>query len=352
MKYFLKSVLLLCMFAAALSAQVFFTVTLDSTGTGKTSTAKGTAFAVLSADASKLTYQVTYNRLSGNYTASHFHHSGGTTSIPFVGTTADGNTVSGTWENLTDKNVEDLLGGKMYVNIHSSFAPGGEIRGYLKPAEGIGMSVDLDGAQAGNAGITGRGTGWVVIDSSNKRIKWNATVTGLTTKVTAAHFHYAGTVFGTPFVDSASSGTWSAVSDSVVRLFVKGAAYLNVHTDSLKGGEIRGTVKLGRAVTTSVRQISHEVPASFELEQNFPNPFNPSTTIQFSLVKGSHVSLKIYDMLGREVRTLVNSDVAAGASSVEWNGRNNLGQQVASGMYVYRIESNGSVAAKKMMLLK
>jgi len=328
--------------------EVFFTVAIDSAGTGSSSTAKGTAFAVLSSDVSKLTYQVTYNRLSSNYTASHFHHSGGVTAIPFVGTTANGNTVASTWANLTNKNIEDVIRGKVYINIHSATSPGGEIRGYLTTAEGIGMSIALDGAQAGIPSATGKGTGWAVIDSSSARIKWNATVTGLTSKLTAAHFHYAGTVHATPFTDSSSSGIWSAVPDTVIRLFLKAGSYMNVHTSTNTGGEIRGTVKLGNGIVTSVgSQNSSALPEKFALEQNYPNPFNPSTVIAYQLPITNRITLKVYDVIGREVATLVNEIKEAGYYSATFNA-----SKLSSGVYFARLQSGNVVQMKKLLLVK
>ena len=102
-------------------------------------------------------------------------------------------------------------------------------------------------------------------------------------------------------------------------------------------------------VTTVART---ETPSAFTLEQNFPNPFNPSTIIRFALPNTSRVLLKVYDMLGREVRTLISGDVAAGLNSVEWNGRNNLGQSVSTGVYIYRIEAEKFVSTRKMLLMK
>ncbi len=102
----------------------------------------------------------------------------------------------------------------------------------------------------------------------------------------------------------------------------------------------------------ATKVVQETLPITFALDQNYPNPFNPTTTIRFALPNDSKVSLKIYDVLGREVRTLINSDVAAGTNKVEWNGKNGVGQQVASGMYIYRIEAGSFIATKKMMLLK
>ena len=100
------------------------------------------------------------------------------------------------------------------------------------------------------------------------------------------------------------------------------------------------------------------IPETFELSQNFPNPFNPTTTIRFSVPKESFVSLKVYNILGQEVVTIAEEFKSVGTFNAVWNGRNSAGNQVASGMYLYRIEAkpaDGSqpfTALKKMVLLK
>ncbi len=98
--------------------------------------------------------------------------------------------------------------------------------------------------------------------------------------------------------------------------------------------------------------ISDEKPSEFVLYQNYPNPFNPTTTIKYAVPKNEKISLKIYDVLGREVKTLVNSVKAPGIYSVTWNGSNNSGSKVASGIYFYRLKAGNFVNVKKMILLK
>ncbi len=104
-------------------------------------------------------------------------------------------------------------------------------------------------------------------------------------------------------------------------------------------------------VVTVVEEVNL-LPTEYYLSQNYPNPFNPSTQIRFALPQSSAVELKIYDVLGREVSTLLNGEYNAGTYTVEWNGRNNYGAQVASGMYIYRIKAGNFVQTKKMMMLK
>jgi hypothetical protein len=94
-------------------------------------------------------------------------------------------------------------------------------------------------------------------------------------------------------------------------------------------------------------------PKDFSLSQNYPNPFNPSTRIEYSVSGTAMVSLKVYDVLGREVAILFDGVRQQGKYSVTWNGTNSAGQPAGSGIYFYRLKSsNGFVSTKKMLLLK
>ncbi len=95
-----------------------------------------------------------------------------------------------------------------------------------------------------------------------------------------------------------------------------------------------------------------ELPKAFSLAQNYPNPFNPATTIHFELPKQARVRLNIYNIQGQLVRTLVNGQSAAGRYHVIWDGSNDRGQTVSSGIYIYRIQAGDFVKTRKMMLLK
>ena len=93
-------------------------------------------------------------------------------------------------------------------------------------------------------------------------------------------------------------------------------------------------------------------PQGFALEQNFPNPFNPITTLRYDLPENSYVNVTVYDMLGRQVRTLVNTTQDAGFRSVIWNATNDYGKPVSAGIYLYQIQAGEFVQTKKMVLLK
>jgi hypothetical protein len=88
------------------------------------------------------------------------------------------------------------------------------------------------------------------------------------------------------------------------------------------------------------------------LHQNYPNPFNPTTTINYSLKENSKVSLKIYNIKGQKIKTLVNDVLPAGEYSAIWNGRDSNGNQVSSGIYFYKLKAGDFQKVKKMILLK
>jgi len=94
------------------------------------------------------------------------------------------------------------------------------------------------------------------------------------------------------------------------------------------------------------------LPTTFALYQNHPNPFNPITTIRYDLPENGPVSIIIYDLMGREIKTLVKQVSAPGRYSVNWNGTNLWGKQIASGMYFYRMETPGFQSVKKLIFLK
>jgi len=106
-------------------------------------------------------------------------------------------------------------------------------------------------------------------------------------------------------------------------------------------------------VSTSILALDSDViPQVFALHQNYPNPFNPVTTLRYDLPEQGFVTITIYDMLGREIRTLVNTTQNAGFKSVIWNATNDYGKPVSAGVYLYKIQAGEFVQTKKMVLLK
>jgi flagellar hook assembly protein FlgD len=124
------------------------------------------------------------------------------------------------------------------------------------------------------------------------------------------------------------------------------------HT-SYYGGYVDNVRVWNYSKITGIEPINEPgLPAKVELFQNYPNPFNPSTEIKFHISKSQKVTLAVYDLLGRKVKTLVDENVTAGKYKVDWNGTNEYGQKVASGIYFYRLQTEGFNQTRKMLLMK
>jgi hypothetical protein len=123
--------------------------------------------------------------------------------------------------------------------------------------------------------------------------------------------------------------------------------------------DVRGVARLNDNEEVTLGSASvREIPTSFALQNNYPNPFNPTTTIKYQIPENAQVRLVVYNMVGQRVRTIVDQPQEAGYYSVEWDGRNNYGECVSSGIYVYRISAvrdgyaGSFVTSKKMNLIK
>jgi hypothetical protein len=93
-------------------------------------------------------------------------------------------------------------------------------------------------------------------------------------------------------------------------------------------------------------------PSEFSLHDNYPNPFNPETKIGYFLPRAGQVRLEVFNILGQRIRTLVNEHQAAGNREVSWDGRNEAGEQVTSGVYFYKLQAEDFVQTKKMVLIR
>jgi hypothetical protein len=118
------------------------------------------------------------------------------------------------------------------------------------------------------------------------------------------------------------------------------------------GGWEIGALTWFNFVTGVTDKNLNNAPSNYSLNQNYPNPFNPETVIEYTLPRQSNVKLIIYNSLGQEVKTLVNNVQSAGINTMKWNGTNQSGQKVTSGIYFYRLTTEGFTAIKKMIMLK
>ena len=141
--------------------------------------------------------------------------------------------------------------------------------------------------------------------------------------------------------------------------FLDGTPQSGVTQYRLRQVDLDGSEYLSEPIAVSMpTSVENAAPVQFLLDQNYPNPFNPTTTIKFALPKDASVSLKVYNLLGQEIATLVNENKPAGFYNMQWNGRNQYGNTVATGVYFYRIEAKPEDGGapftnlKEMMLIK
>jgi hypothetical protein len=134
--------------------------------------------------------------------------------------------------------------------------------------------------------------------------------------------------------------------------FVESDGSMGVHNTQYAVALLRRSLLDLGAYPTGVKVVDGQIPGEFKLTQNYPNPFNPTTNISFSLPKSEHVRIDIYNIVGELVRTLVDQEFAPGTFQVVWDGRDSHSSQVASGVYLYRMQAGSFTNAKKMLMTK
>jgi hypothetical protein len=125
-------------------------------------------------------------------------------------------------------------------------------------------------------------------------------------------------------------------------------SFFSIAYDAVGNSEpIKTEADASTSITVSTEEGVADLPMQYELFQNYPNPFNPSTVINYSLPEASDVTIRIYDVMGRRIATLLNEKQTAGWHNVTWNAGS-----VASGTYFYRIQAGNFAAVKKLTLIK
>jgi hypothetical protein len=224
------------------------------------------------------------------------------------------------------------------------------------------LAINGNNIFAGARGVylsTDNGTSWTAV---NNGLPGNSYVTAF---AMSGSDLFAG-IYGAGVFLSTNSGTsWTAVNTGLTDTFVSALTVsgTNLFAGTYGGGVWRRPLS---EMITSVQQTSDELPKGFALDQNYPNPFNPTTTIRYTLPSfgsteakgrdgvGSHVTLKVHDLLGREVATLVNGEMKPGSYETTFDatavpaGR----QGLASGVYFYRLQAGKYVDTKRLLLLR
>ena len=211
------------------------------------------------------------------------------------------------------------------------------------------LAVSPNGAGGTNllAGTFGGG----IFLTSNNGTSWTAVNGGLTNTVVwslapdLSGNLFAGTNSGI-FLSTNNGTSWTAVNSGLTNTVVFALAVSGTNLFAGTSGDV-SRLSLAEMITSVPEIADGEFPKSFHLEHNYPDPFNPSTIIEFSLPRTAHVTLKLFNTAGEEIATLVSEELATGTYATQWNAG-----PIASGVYFYRIQVGLFTETKKLVVLK
>ena len=250
----------------------------------------------------------------------------------------DGEAVHIAWNRLASPEADVL-----YANNHRSQPPTGECF-----VQNIEMSLTYKGnGKPSRQGWTATAT-ILIYDDQAKPVQ-GATVLGHWSGLTSDNDNGTTGSDGEVALDSDrinATGTFTFTVDNVTHSSLTYNPNLNLATSN----SISNLSKAGKAPTESGNQTS--IPSEFQLFQNHPNPFNPETTIRFALPEASHVEITIYNTRGQIIHRLVSQNYPVGEHAMKWDGQNDLGADVASGTYLYKIQAGEFTATRKMALVR
>jgi photosystem II stability/assembly factor-like uncharacterized protein len=232
-----------------------------------------------------------------------------------------------------------------------------QIKGIPAEIKG-GGSTDICIVDANNAWIT---SDYYFLKSTDKGATWNYVNHGLKgidsafarvnfKDVNNGYISSLGYTKGSVLYKTTNAGSsWLVDSTLIPKGYVYSIAY-NKNGNTFFG-LVSGYITTDM-IPFGVKDDAGQTVKSFALNQNYPNPFNPETNISFSLKNGSRVSLKVFDLMGREVATLIDGEKQAGNYNIRFDARNSSGEKLSSGVYFYRLKTNGFYETKKMILVR
>ncbi|HET6272929.1 MAG TPA: FlgD immunoglobulin-like domain containing protein, partial [Bacteroidota bacterium] len=243
--------------------------------------------------------------------------------------------------------------GRVYRSTDGGATWASSVLPFLQFTSGLAFSNTQYGVAGGSGGAAARttdgGVTWTSVTLPASGTVYGIAATNAEFFATRGAAIYRSTDRGATWASSYAGGVGALNHISAA------SAGANAYLKAVSG---TGGITSGYFVVTGVDDQPEELPGSFTLMQNYPNPFNPSTTIRYALPKDAFVTLKVYNLLGQEVASLRDEMQNVGFHDVVWNGRNNAGQTIASGVYFYRLEARPADGAepftsfKKMLMLK
>ena len=203
----------------------------------------------------------------------------------------------------------------------------------------------LDANNGMAVGIAG-----TILKTTNGGANWLQLISGVTLPLRALSLINLNLCYAVgdsgKIIRTTNGGTTWSFQNSTLSQNLRGISFIDTNTGTAVGdnGKIIRTTNGG---ITFIQPISNEIPNKFSLSQNYPNPFNPETKIVFRIAHFGFVTLKIFDVLGREVAALVNEELKPGSYEVNWNAAN-----YPSGVYFYSLTTEGFAETRKMVLIK
>ncbi len=261
--------------------------------------------------------------------------------------------------NLTSDQTTSLRSGNLYANVHTQAFPGGEVRGQLlsdpnripnattiaSPASGDTVFI------AGPGATLARATWHAATDPDNHRVAYIWQISP------DRQFHTL-VISKNTNTDTSFAVQFSTVDTILFALGVPvGSSVKLYHRANASDGSLESLGKIDsiiveHGIVVRVEERDEGLPETFALHGNYPNPFNPSTIIRYDLPRNMSVKLVIYNTLGEKIRTLVDGTETAGFKYVLWDGTNEIGAHVASGVYLYRLEAGNFTGVRSLTLMK
>ena len=191
-----------------------------------------------------------------------------------------------------------------------------------------------------------------VSPSGSYLITWEDTRTGGTSDIYLQEINASGTIFEDGGI-TVCNADFDQRNPGVVLYSEADSSYMIYWEDLRSSGKEFLWNIYAQSLTMSTMEVSGEqVPSSFSISQNYPNPFNPITNINYSISTNAFVTMKVYNLLGQKITELVSRNIAPGQYSVNWDGTNQSGEPVSSGIYIYSIDADEFRSSKKMVLMK